>query len=576
MVRLVVPSVLFSLLAGCGSGTEAPDARIPSYSRPDANEPEEEEEEEEEPPPGFEYDAQVGKAQIDDIRAAKPGEALELPLSNVRVTFVKPVIDDDAGGFFVQADGESAALFVAWVPGEDEKRVSVGDIVELQVNEVGTAGGGAMFAATRVSDVTVIDSGSDEDIADFIHDANAETFSDDGAALEGRVVALIDTINTPNGTLQRHVSAPLDGSDARLRVPAEFADRYDLAKGCAVQVKRGVVWRHKTQSGSSPTPYVIAYDEREVHAAACPRPRVTAAFSLSAESVAVQFDRRMDKVSLAPAKFAISGLAVTNAVVDPKNPRVVLLTTANQSQTGYSVTVDGTVADVFGAQVYGSPSERTVAFDGNEPYAKLALTEIAPNISSSRDQVELVALTGGTLYGLALDDGFHAATRLAKLKKVRVAAGDLVVIHLKPDTSKVSEETTSKTQGTKANNHDDAWDVFGYAEGVTFTDRVLVVRHDAAGPIDAVPFSNTSASVTARPSVFPYDFTQALQSKLWATECAGDTSKCGAAEARAASVEWNSVGTTPGGNTVHRKAAANLQSRDNWLLGASTLGGANP
>jgi len=158
---------------------------------------------------------------------------------------------------------------------------------------------------------------------------------------------------------------------------------------------------------------------------------------------------------------------------------------------------------------------------------------------------------------------------------VRVAAGDLVVIHLKPDTTKVTEETTSKDQGTKVNNHPGAWDVYGYATGVTFTDRVLVVRHETAGAIDAVPFSNTADSVTARPSVFRYDFADALLAKLWSTECSG-VALCAAADARAASVAWTSVGTTPAGTTVGRKAGATLQNREAWVAGASTLGASNP
>ena len=105
-----------------------------------------------------------------------------------------------------------------------------------------------------------------------------------------------------------------------------------------------------------------------------------AAFALSAQTVAVQFDRRIDKMTLAPAKFTVNGLGVTETVVDPKNPRVVLVTTSAQAQNPYSVEVAESVADVFGAQVYGTPAERTVEFDGNEPFARLQLSEVAPNI----------------------------------------------------------------------------------------------------------------------------------------------------------------------------------------------------
>jgi hypothetical protein len=560
---LLAPLVLTVALAACGGlGEDIPDARIPSFPRPDAME-------DDEPDagptdPDFTYDPNVGKAALEAVHAAPVG-AVDLDVEMVRVTMVKPAIDDDAAGFFVQADARGPALFVAQ---RDGVSVTVGDVVKLHVAETGHVAGGAMFAATAADQIEVVSAGSGKDVEAFAVDATAASFSDVAAA--GRLVRLTDTIATPNPTLQKHVSAALDSFEGRLRVSASLAERADLANGCKIDVLRGVIWRHKTSS-PEPTVYVIGYDGAEIHAQTCPGPRVKAAFSLGAGKVAVQFDRRMKKDSLSAAAFTVDGLAVTAAKLHTTNPRVVVLDTAAQDDEDYEVVVSTDVLDAFGAPVTGTLAERTKTFAGLTAPAVLRLTEVSPNVASSRDQVELVAVSGGTLHGLVLADGLNGAERLAVFKPVVVAVGDLVVVHTNPDATKVDDETTSKIQGGKANNHDDAWDVHGTAKAVTFTDRVLVVRHETEGLQDAVPFSNGGA-VASRPSVFPYDVKDAIAAERWATPCA---EPCTAEAARAAAVPWTSVGTTVSGKSVQRKAGAAAAAQASWVLRDGTLGAVN-
>ncbi len=173
--------------------------------------------------------------------------------------------------------------------------------------------------------------------------------------------------------------------------------------------------------------------------------------------------------------------------------QVTLTTSAQTPATNYTVSVAATVTDLLGEPV--NPGEDTALFTGFVQPANLVLNEIAPNITSSKDLIELRATSAGTVNGLTLNSR-PTATTLATFPNVTVAAGDLIVVHLNADGDFPSSETTAKNQHPSASfpgTYDGAWDFLGGTTGITYSNRVLSVEREGFR-LDAVPFVLPSLS----------------------------------------------------------------------------------
>src|ERR1041385_6097815 len=196
------------------------------------------------------------------------------------------------------------------------------------------------------------------------------------------------------------------------------------------------------------------------------------------------------------------------------------------------------------------------------------LNEINPNISSSHDLIELVAVTGGSVNGFTIQQGISSAVTLAALPQVNVSAGDIIVVHLVPATATgaaPASETISKNEYAHAAysaNYDNAWDFHGGTTGLTYSNRVLLVK-DSAGTIqDAVPFTNNGGS----PAAFPGDVTTIQGQNFWhPSDCGGSPcSYSSAPTVESIAVNWQGSSTTPNGNTAQRISGTDTDSNVDW------------
>jgi hypothetical protein len=306
---------------------------------------------------------------------------------------------------------------------------------------------------------------------------------------------------------------------------------------------------------------------------------VTAVGATSATQVTVTFDRTIDPASVLAngSQFtANNGLAVTAASVSGK---VVTLTTASQTGgTAYTLTVAGTVKDTQGKGV--DPTATSGTFNGYEVQAVLRITEIAPNVASSRDIVEFQVVSGGTTRGMTF---FDATGNLGfgTFPTVTVATGDVIVLHLNPDKVTAGfdapgSETTSKSQYASASyssNYDNAWDFQATnTNAIAYSSKVLRIRDANGVTQDAVSAYTTGATPAA---AFPTTV-QALQAEgQWLpADCGGSTCST-AALAQGISANWAGVSTTRA-TTLRRVSATDSNTKDDWAVGAGSIGTANP
>lgn len=184
------------------------------------------------------------------------------------------------------------------------------------------------------------------------------------------------------------ITAP--SNDLRLRIPTEVQD-YDLVQTCSVTVDYGVMWRFNADAQPS------VYSADDLDAITCPAPTVASAAAIASTHVAVTFDRKVAAATATTGRFTFdNGLTASAVSVDGS---AVTLTTGTITQgVAYTVTVSPQVTDVLGTGV-GTPSTATFQ---DVQLATLALNEINPNIGSSHDLIELLALTSGNVLGLSV------------------------------------------------------------------------------------------------------------------------------------------------------------------------------
>ena len=232
--------------------------------------------------------------------------------------------------------------------------------------------------------------------------------------------------------------------------------------------------------------------------------------------------------------------------------------------------------NIFGALIFCC-----VSLSGMAQQATLMLNEINPNISSSHDLIELIAVNGGSVNGFTIQQGITSSVTLATLPQVNVAAGDIIVIHLTPATATGAapgSEIVSKNEYANAAytaNYDNAWDFHGGTTGLTYSNRVLLVKDSAGTVQDAVAFTNNGGA----PAAFPGDVTTIQGQNLWhPSDCGG--SPCSYATAptvEAISVNWQGSSTTPNGNTAQRISSVDTDMNSDWTSApqAQTWGALN-
>ena len=508
--------------------------------------------------------------QIAAVRAATDG-AVNLAVMTVLVTYVAPAVGNDPAGVFVQADQMGPALFLAVDPTTLGSGATVGQNVSFLVTMKATQDG--QPRATAITGWMVNSTGNA--LTGLVQDLGAAT--DVVTALDAYDSELVTLTGTINGAFASsstaHVAAELDtagvtGNPAlKLRLPTTVRAALDIASACVVKVGPTPLWRFTTSA--EPSGWVAV----DVTVMSCPAPKLTLAAATAATSVVVTFDRLIDPASVNAngSQFSFDmGLTATAATV---SGNTVTVTTGAQTSVPYTLTVAATVKDTYGKPV--DSTANSMMFVGFSTPAVLLINEVNPNLTGSKDLVELLAVSGGTINNIKLQQDVATPVTLATLPNLTVATGDLIVVHLNPAIT-TTAETTTKGDCTDAACYAGAWDVNGGTTGITFSNRVLRLVAPDGSVVDALALAKPAV---ASPVGYPADL-QAIQAAgQWLpASCGGvpctymTTPSAGDATI---SIDWTTAATTATGVSVQRKSGQATKSAADWTAVTQTFGAAN-
>ena len=301
-----------------------------------------------------------------------------LTIENAFVTYIKPALGTDVAGFFLQAQADGPAMFVA--VDASSFSLQVGDRITLTVGEVQKLSGDLEAAAT-VSNVTIVSRGapvqnpSNGPIPGLAVDrSSASDLQTNLSAYESELISLTGTIASAaasSGTGHTAFSITTVGmttaaTSFRLRVPTTVSDALDIVQGCSFTLKAGPMWRFTTVTG--PTLVLnaqpSAYNASDLVISNCPAPKLLSARAPTATEVRLTFDRKLDASSVQASDFSIPSLNITGATSDGAFG-VTLTTDAQVANQSYTVTVTGTVTDVAGTAV--DPTAKSATFNGFAP-----------------------------------------------------------------------------------------------------------------------------------------------------------------------------------------------------------------
>lgn len=499
--------------------------------------------------------------QIAAIKMLADGSFSGMPVQQVIVTYLKPAVPNDQAGFFVQAEMDGPAIFVQ-NPGNLDPAPAVGSKVSFTATGVGT--NADLREITSLTDWSVVGTG---DVSALITDVTDAADLVTGLRdYESRILTFRGSIESDfAGAGGQHVSAQIATaaihSDARLklRIPRPLLEEMGLERGCSFVLDAGPMWRFRAEAQPA------AYYAADFSAVDCPAPEIVDVAATSETTITISFSRAID-VQTATG-FTVAGLEVTGVEVDGATVR--LATEPQVSGVQYTLTVPGTVADLFG-KTLGEDAQFVVV--GFQASAKLLINEANVNVTGAKDLVELLVIQGGPVGGMFLQEVRNNPTTLATFPDLTVATGDIIVVHLNPDASLVSE-TVSKTQSTAAAAYATAWDFAGGTAGIGFGNRVLAVKDRNGTIVDAVPFVTPGQSPAGD---FPGQL-QALQAAgLWSPQdCSG--ALCTYESSPTAfdvSVDWRTTNKIE--TSVQRIPGANTKHSSDWMTqGPSTFGRPN-
>jgi hypothetical protein len=517
----------------------------------------------------------MGDTQIADVRAAADGAVNNLPVHGVYVTYTKPLLGQDVAGFFVQATQAGPAIFVAVDPASLATPPKAGDLIDFEATMVATQTG--LKEITGVANLVIVSSGND--ISALVTDVSSATdlvtnlgmYESRAIRIAGSFADDFTTAGAPQ-VATAIATTGLTDTNLKLRMPEAIRAQYGLGAGCSATADYGVMWRFNATAQPS------VYDPASLTNMTCPAPTVVDALPTSSTEVVIHFTRPLDPATVQPTDFTFDGGLTAQAVSVNGTDVTVTLATSTTGGQMYTVTV-ATVNDTLGAAI-GMPNN--AIFKGYVPVAKMLFNEINPNISSSRDLIELVVIAPGSTNGVTLlQKSGSTATTLATLPDVTVAAGDIIVIHLNPTSANgnaPTSETTAKNEyanTTYKANFDGAWDFLGGTTGLVNSNRVLELDAPGGTVVDAVPFALTGQT----PMAFPADL-QALQAAgLWLpADCGGmPCTYTSNPTAVVISVLYDNVGSTPAGDSISRKPNMNTKQKSDWnAAGVPSWGAPNP
>jgi hypothetical protein len=510
--------------------------------------------------------------QIFDVKQAATSPdagALSMPINDAIVTYVTTAIGNDPAGFFVEAEQTGPAIFVAVdpqtlspvpVPGDQVSFTVTSAAVVTGVHEVLSLTGFTRTAQNVSLAALLRDVGSATDLVTNIN------------AYESEYVTLVANVKTsfaasgPSFVAAQIETTGLTGNAAlnlRLRTPQATKTALAVDVNCSVTLT-GVMWRFG--GVAMPAGWLTA----DFASLACAPPKVKSALATSDNSVVVTFDRDLNGATLASdgSQFTFDQGLTSSAAAQSATNQITVTTSTQAQNTTYKVTAASTLQDVLGKGI--DTNANSASFSSYSSTGTLQLNEINPNITSSLDLVELLALTSGTINGITLEQDIGTKTVLATMPNITVTKGDLVVVHLGATTA--TSETSTQTDCTDASCYAGAWDVKGGSSGVTYSGRVIVVRSPNNGSIqDTAPFYTATP-----PSGFYSDVMSIQSAGFWLpADCNGNPCNTNTL-AETVSVVWTGCGTSATGNSVARKANADTNYATDWAVGTSSFGSTNP
>ena len=542
--------------------------------------------------------------QIAAFHAAPTGDQSEpLTIHGAFVTAITPSTGEPRG-FFVQARAEGPALFVSH---SDEVQVAVGDRVSFKVlakvlQSGNTAADYKLDTASVISGFQTLSSGhpvrklaAAGGLVTHVTDdvvANIDTYESRLVRVTGRVTTTAGT-GKQAGTGYKIAQFAIDGTTLtggmgpRLRMPPELADLVGVGLNCRVSVDAGVMWRYDdaTNTPNGQTPYypmpLVTVFSLSDFSVDCSETAVTlkvqTVVPLSPTQVRVTFEPGIDPSTLTDVAtqftFGDSGLTASAHTLDGKT--LVLTTSEQEPGTQYTLTVDPSVKSYTGVSVSG-----TATFKGYRVPALLIINEVNPNITTgvsatnNRDLIELKAVTAGAIEGITLTEEATSVSRLATLPDVTVAAGDLIVIHFRPNADElaVGNETLAKDEKAHPTFYPGAWDIVtGTSSHPTFNDRLLRLSNPQGDTQDLVAFAHKSMT-GARPAAYPSALQVAQEEGYWRpVDCRGDTATpvpctydSAPLTALDVSVDWGAVDANT--KSVSRYPGADTRSAADWTV----------
>lgn len=520
--------------------------------------------------------AATTSAQIAAARAAS-GSGLSLAITAATVTYRKPSVagastSNDPPGFTIQAERAGPALFVEVDPLSLSPVPRVGDLVSFSITAMGRTGNTTIVAAKAISGWAV--TGEALSLEALVQDLGAAT--DLVTALDGYESELVDVAGTVTGAFegsgasferaQIETSAVAGDPNLLLRIPGAVRDSIDLVPQCAFALEQVPVHRYMDAV------QLPAYVAGDITLSGCPAPVVESAVAVSATSVRITFSRRVREASITSVATQFTfgdGLTATAAVVDGR--AVTLTTSAQTSGASYTVSVVG-VTDLQNAAL-GAPASAT--FSGFSLPTVVRINEVSATIANNCDQIELRAVSPGSMAGFALwgrtATGFESLLTFAST--FSVATNDVIVVHLAGNTAACNpdsrtQEVGSVTEQASAQSYTTAFDWYSNKGGLNAGTNVIAIFDGVGQLVDAVYLHDGTAN-----------FPSATQAGVAATTGGwgpvGATYTTGAQFAAAAVGGLNTTGSLRTDMSIQRRNDCDTNLLDDWTIAAHRWGQLN-
>ena len=285
------------------------------------------------------------------------------------VTLVKPDVGTELGGFFVQDPADQKAIYFAPATGvialpEELEETS---IIEVTIGKIKNVSG--MPMVTEYSDLTI--TGVVDNLDEAFQDATAWEVAD----WAGKQSTYIDMVGLIVGNPElagggangyRRFGFISDGietptADVNIRFPVEVVNYFAIEDGCGFDLIAGAVWAFRADTAGAPIQYQpMFFSPWSFALLLCTPPVLSNAVSTNSTTAVLTFSRPMYPDSMDPASFTFEPPLEVLAADFSDDLKTVTLTTAEQTEPGYTVTVDEEAFDTTYELI--NPDERSFTF----------------------------------------------------------------------------------------------------------------------------------------------------------------------------------------------------------------------